>query len=32
MRGGVLEVPFAAPVICRMSFRIGAGRLSLTGT
>jgi hypothetical protein len=32
MRGGVLEVPFAAPTSCRMSFRIGAGRLSRAGT
>jgi hypothetical protein len=23
MRGGALELPFAAPVICRMSFRTG---------
>jgi hypothetical protein len=27
-----LEVPFAAPVIRRRSFRTGAGRLSRTGT
>jgi hypothetical protein len=32
MRGGVLEVPFAAPVICLRSFKTGAGNLSLTGT
>jgi hypothetical protein len=26
MRGGALEVPFAAPMICRMSFRTGPAR------
>jgi hypothetical protein len=28
LRGGVLDAPFAAPVICRRSFKIGEGNLS----
>lgn len=31
MRGGALEVPFAAPAICRKSFRTGAGGPSRLG-
>jgi hypothetical protein len=32
MRGGVLEAPLAVPIICRRSFKMGAGSLSRIGT